>query len=378
MIATSCRASTFIIFVAQLYFSFLKHLPAMSTSVCAASPGASAEFFGMTQIDYCCPRCKGTVSSQPETYICATCDAQYPVVLGIPDFRVFPDPYIGIAEDHRKAERIAARAAHTDFRGVVEYYWSITPSEPPEMARRFTAHALAGADRGRHLLAAQPRVRVERETHTLDLGTRSGGLLLALAEGSDHAIGIDIALRWLIIARKRLEEAGRVAQLVCCCAEFLPFRESAFDLVVAENLLEHTAQQQRCIAEAHRVLKPGGVFFSTTWNRLAAAPEPHVRLWGVGWLPLGLARRYVKLRKGVNYDHVRLLSAFQLARMVRRTPFRQCTIELPAFSPAELANVSSAQRLALGLYHRIKDWPLFRGLLRIFGPVLHLVCVRAP
>jgi SAM-dependent methyltransferase len=332
----------------------------------------------MSVAEYYCPQCKGDLAAGPESYECKACARNFPVVFGIPDFRVFPDPYIGIAEDHRKAERIAARAAQTDFRGLVEYYWSITPEEPPEMARRFTAHALAGADRGRHLLTAQPRARVGRETHTLDLGTRSGGLLLALAERSDHAIGIDIAFRWLIIARKRLEEAERAAQLVCCCAEFLPFRESAFDLVVAENLLEHTAQQQQCIEEAHRVLKPGGVFFSTTWNRLAAAPEPHLRLWGVVWLPPGLARRYVKLRKGVNYDHVRLLSAFQLARMVRRTPFRQCAIELPAFSAAELANVSSAQRLALRLYHRIKDWPLFRGLLRIFGPVLHLVCVREP
>jgi ubiquinone/menaquinone biosynthesis C-methylase UbiE len=212
----------------------------------------------------------------------------------------------------------------------------------------------------------------------LDLGSRTGGLLLAAAERTDQVVGIDIAFRWLIIARKRLEEAGLPAQLVCCCAEFLPFRESAFDLVLAENLLEHAVQPQQCIEEGHRVLKPDGIFFATTWNRFAVAPEPHVRLWAVGWLPPELAKRYVKLRKGVSYDHVRLLSVFQLARMVRRTSFRRCAIVLPTFSAAELANVSPAQRLAVGFYHRIKDWPLFRGLLRIFGPVLHLVCVRAP
>lgn len=333
----------------------------------------------MDRADYCCPRCKGALSSSPDAFFCAPCDVRFPVVLGIPDFRVFPDPYIGISEDHQKAARIAERAASCDFRSLVEYYWSITPEEPPVMAKRFTLHALTARDRGHHLLDTHTAVKTklqDRHVRVLDLGTRTGGLLLAAAERADQVGGIDIAFRWLIIARKRLEEAGRSAQLVCCCAEFLPFRESTFDLVLAENLLEHTSRQEQCIEEAHRVLKPDGIFFATTWNRLALAPEPHVRLWGVGWLPRRLAKRYVKLRKGVRYDHVRLLSVFQLSRIIGRTPFRRCTISLPVFSAAELANVSSAQRLAVALYHRIKDSPLFRGLLRIFGPVLHLVCVR--
>lgn len=335
----------------------------------------------MEDVEYCCPRCKAALTSLPGAYRCSVCNAQYPVILGIPDFRVFPDPYITIVEDRRKAERIFERAAVSDFSTLVEYYWSITPDTPSEMSRRFTAQAVAAVERGRHLLDAHSTVKTklqEPDASVLDLGTRTGGVLMAAAERGQRPIGIDIALRWLIIARKRLEEPGLPAQLVCCCAEFLPFRESAFDVVLAENVLEHTAQPQQCIDEAHRVLKPSGIFFATTWNRLTIAPEPHVRLWGVGWLPLGLAKRYVKFRKGVSYDHVRLLSVFQLAGMVRRAPFRRCAILLPTFSAAELANVSSAQRLAVGLYHRIKDWSLFRGLLRIFGPVFHLVCVREP
>jgi ubiquinone/menaquinone biosynthesis C-methylase UbiE/uncharacterized protein YbaR (Trm112 family) len=330
--------------------------------------------------EYCCPQCKGALAAESERFRCTTCARSYPIVLGIPDFRVFPDPYIDIDADHRKGRRIAERARESDFRALVEYYWSITPEEPPEMARRFTVQALMAADRGRHLLDTQSTIRSQLErgsvTRVLDLGSRTGGLLLAVAERTDQVVGIDIAFRWLIIARKRLEEAGRFAQLVCCCAEWLPFRESTFDLALAENLLEHTARQQQCIEEAHRVLKPGGIFFATTWNRMALAPEPHARLWGIGWLPRALAKRYVKLRKGVSYDHVRLLSVFGLARMVRRTPFRRCAIVLPTFSPAELKSLSSAQRLAIGCYHRIKDWPLFRRLLRILAPVLHLVCVR--
>jgi len=333
----------------------------------------------MEDVEYCCPRCKAALTSATYAYTCTACNAHYPIILGIPDFRVFPDPYIDIVEDRRKAERIFERAAVSDFSALVEYYWSITPDTPPEMARRFTAQAVGAVERGRHLLDAHSVVKTklqEPDACVLDLGTRTGGLLMAAAERGQMSIGIDIAFRWLIIARKRLEDARLKARLVCCCAEFLPFRNDTFNLVVAENLLEHTARRQQCIEEAHRALKPGGVFFATTWNRLALAPEPHVRLWGVGWLPLGLAKRYVKLRKGVNYDHVRLLSAFQLARLLRRSSFQQCAIQLPTFSAVELANVSSLQQRLVSIYHCIKDWPLCRGLLRIFGPVLHLVCVR--
>jgi ubiquinone/menaquinone biosynthesis C-methylase UbiE/uncharacterized protein YbaR (Trm112 family) len=335
----------------------------------------------MEDAEYCCPRCKGTLTSATDAYTCTACKKHYPIILGIPDFRIFPDPYIDIVEDRRKAQRIFEHAAGSDFSRLVEYYWSITPDTSLEMARRFTAQAIGAIERGRHLLNAHSAVKTklqEPDARVLDLGTRSGGLLRAAAEHGRTAVGIDIALRWLIIARKRLEEAGRPAQLVCCCAEFLPFRDKTFSLIVSENLLEHTVLQRECVEEAYRVSKPGGVFFATTWNRLALAPEPHLRLWGVGWLPRKLGKLYVKLRKGMSYDHVRLLSLFELKHLIRCTPFRRCAILLPIFSAVELANVSSVQRQAIGLYHRIKDWPPFRGLLRIFGPVFHLVCVREP
>ncbi len=285
----------------------------------------------MEDVEYCCPRCKAALTSTTYGYTCAACNAHYPIILGIPDFRVFPDPYIDIVEDRRKAERIFERAANSDFSTLVEYYWSITPDTPREMARRFTAQALAAVERGRHLLNLHSAVKTKLEepkARVLDLGTRTGGLLMAAAERAQKPVGI--------------------------------------------------AQPQLCIEEAHRVLKPNGVFFATTWNRLALAPEPHVRLWGVGWLPREMGRRYIKLRKGMSYDHVRLLSIFELRRLLRSIPFQNYTIELPNFSAPELKNVSPAQRRAIKIYEWLKPWPLLRGILLIFAPVFYLICFRRP
>src|SRR5438128_1595427 len=108
----------------------------------------------MEDAEYCCPRCKAALTSATDAYTCPVCKAHYPIILGIPDFRVFPDPYISIEAGHQKGRRIAERARNSNFQALVEYYWSITPDEPPEMARRFTVQAVAAVERGHHLLDA--------------------------------------------------------------------------------------------------------------------------------------------------------------------------------------------------------------------------------
>jgi SAM-dependent methyltransferase len=45
-----------------------------------------------------------------------------------------------------------------------------------------------------------------------------------------------------------------------------PFPDSSFDLVVSVEVLEHVEEDDRFVHQAHRVLKPGGVFLMTTPN----------------------------------------------------------------------------------------------------------------
>src|SRR5918912_1036909 len=91
---------------------------------------------------FCCPRCKGPLLVEPERYRCAACARDYPVVLGIPDFRVFPDPYIDYADDHGKAQALAADCARLTFAKALERYWELTPDVPRTLVRRYVRHAL--------------------------------------------------------------------------------------------------------------------------------------------------------------------------------------------------------------------------------------------
>jgi SAM-dependent methyltransferase len=341
----------------------------------ALSDAPQPQFLG-----YCCPLCKGPLEHSPDAYACAPCGKKYPIVLGIPDFRVFPDPYITFKDDWEKAQRLMDRYPDLDFPGLIEYYWSITPNTPPDLARRYVRHALTAVQRGRRSLdsiqADCPGVRFGKDKAALEVGCGTGGFLAAASERFGPVVGIDIAFRWLIAAKKRLDELGVTAQLVCCCAEYLPFPDQQFDLEVASDVIEHTERQEDLIREAHRALRPGGVFYAATPNRLSLTPEPHVRVWGVGWLPRRWAKPYVRLVRGVPYEHIRLLSSFELRRMVCRTPFGRCRITLPTFSAEEQEGLSARERFLIRGYHKVKNWPVVHQGLLAVGPVLQLICRR--
>ncbi|WP_179862319.1 class I SAM-dependent methyltransferase [Longibacter salinarum] len=49
-----------------------------------------------------------------------------------------------------------------------------------------------------------------------------------------------------------------------CDAHDLPFQDGAFDGVVAQAVLEHVADPQRCVGEMHRVLAPNGIVHAET------------------------------------------------------------------------------------------------------------------
>jgi ubiquinone/menaquinone biosynthesis C-methylase UbiE/uncharacterized protein YbaR (Trm112 family) len=325
-------------------------------------------------LPYVCPQCKGPLTTPADAYHCPACNRRYPIIWGIPDFRLFPDPYIGIDDDHRKALRLAERYDTSDARALMEFYWSITPDTPPHLAQRYMRHDLAGEARGRALLSNLERDRCRSPfgpaDTILELGCRTGGLLAAAAQRGGKVVGIDIAFRWLVVAKKRLQQQGLAAQLACCCAQHLPFHPRQFDLVIGGNMVEHSRRQPMIFTEAHRVLKPGGLFHTVTVNRFSLAGEPHVGLWGVGFLPRRWMDRYVRRRRNVPYEHVRLVSVFELRRMMRRAGFASCRIDPPAIDPAELQGFPPPLRRALGVYNRLRRYPLVRQALLAAGPLL--------
>lgn len=99
----------------------------------------------------------------------------------------------------------------------------------------------------------------------LDIGCGAGFLANALAAQGHDVTGIDMSRGSLKVARARPQ--SRPAGYGVADAYRLPFRDACFDAVSALDFLEHVTEPERVVAEAARVLKPGGLFFFHTFNR---------------------------------------------------------------------------------------------------------------
>jgi SAM-dependent methyltransferase len=94
----------------------------------------------------------------------------------------------------------------------------------------------------------------------LDLGCRYGALTSKYVVGND-VVGVDIDKEALDTAA----ELG-IETIWADAEEPLPFDDETFDVVVAGELLEHVRDPDALVAEAHRVLRPGGTFVGSVPN----------------------------------------------------------------------------------------------------------------
>ena len=332
----------------------------------------------MLQVEeFCCPTCKGALSFQESEYACSACSKKYPVILGIPDFRVFPDPYIDFADDHKKAGHLAEQYHTLDFMGLVRLYWKMTPEVSEDRAERFIRRTAALTEKGAECLSLIESLaeteKLRGFNRVLEIGCGTGGFLVAAKRKYDHVVGADIAFRWLVVARKRLEELKMNVPLVCCCAEYLPFPGTRFDIILAEDVLEHVRSQESTLAECRRVMTKQGMLFLATPNRFSLTPEPHVRVWGVGFLPRRWMNGYVKLVKGISYENIKVLSFMELRRLLNKCLFTNHRILLPSISCEEAQYFSPVQRMQLAIYNVAKQIPVLRLILYVVGPYFNVV-----
>jgi SAM-dependent methyltransferase len=319
---------------------------------------------------FVCPRCRGDLHATPEAYSCAACTATYPIVLGIPDFRVEPDPWIDLDEDRVKARRVIAMTEGAGLAASVEAYWSMTPGTPKEFARRFIDYVLSGERRAAEWLDTMPAQAETARGPWLEIGCASGDLLAVAAQRGIPVTGVDVAMRWLVLARRRPALQGAAHRLVCANGEFLPFRDREFARIVSIGTLEHCRRVDRVIAEAARVLRPGGRAWLRTTNRYSLLREPHVNVWGVGLVPRRWADAYVRWSNGQRYLHHRPLSRRELRRDLRRAGFRDVKVQPASLLANDRARFGAAARIMAPVYEWAARTPGLRVALSVIAPQL--------
>ena len=134
------------------------------------------------------------------------------------------------------------------------------------------------------------------QARILDIGCGLGVYVRKFREFSDRVCGIDID-------PKRLVEGSKTTPgLMLSVGEHLPFRDGTFDVVVLNEVIEHVRDDRATMAEAMRILAPGGRIVIYAPNRLYPF-ETHGIYLGkrfvfgnipfINWLPNPLRNRLV-------------------------------------------------------------------------------------
>jgi SAM-dependent methyltransferase len=319
--------------------------------------------------DLVCPACLGALVDEPNGRRCAACPRSYPDVAGLRDLRLESDRYLDLEPERAKAERLCAVEPTTDVMGLSAAYYAMC-DDIADRCERFLRHIADAEARGAALAERLPSTG-----QILEVGCGTGGLLVAAARTGRTIAGVDIASRWLIAARRRLSDHGLSVPLLAASAERLPYPTDRFDAVVADSVLEHLDDPARALREWARVLRPGGRLIVWSPNRYTLTTDPHIGLWGLGWLPRRWVPAYLRLR-GREFWPPRTLSARAARHLAARAGLGAVTVDPPAISDRWARTRPALQRLAIGAYETARRFAPARGLLRALGPLWELQAIK--
>ncbi|MCK5164391.1 MAG: ArsR family transcriptional regulator [Desulfobacula sp.] len=124
-----------------------------------------------------------------------------------------------------------------------------------------------------------------------DLGCGTGELIEILSnEVLDKLIGIDYSPEMLEQARLRLSGTSN-AELRLGELEYLPMKNQEIDTAIMNMVLHHISQPEMSIAEVYRVLKPGGLFILSDFEK--HDQEKIKEIIGGSWL--GFEKEKIKI-----------------------------------------------------------------------------------
>jgi ubiquinone/menaquinone biosynthesis C-methylase UbiE len=172
------------------------------------------------------------------------------------------------------AARLAAVRA--DRAAAAERYFAARAKDWDQIRSLHIAESEVEAAIGR-ALADRPVGRL------VDVGTGTGRMIELFGAGADQALGVDRSPEMLRLARVKLAEAGLLAaELRQGDMYSLPLTSGSADTVIIHQVLHYAQQPAAAVAEAARLLAPGGrlliVDFAPHEREDLRSGDAHLRL----------------------------------------------------------------------------------------------------
>lgn len=257
---------------------------------------------------------------------------------------------------------------HSSDERFFEYY--SRQSETLETRRRFTSI------RDAVLRIAQSGELAPHPLDVLDVGCGAGMLPMIWAQSGHRAHGVDVNRPLLELGRRRADEAGLSVDLRVGSADALPWRDGSMDVCLALGFLEHVVSWEGCLDELLRVLRPAGVLFLSTTNKLCPVQQ-EFNLPLYSWYPSALKRRCEQLaassRPGLaNYASYPAVNWFTFYGLQSSLAARGCR-SLDRFDLVDLSDKRSAKRIIIHAVRRIRA---LRWLAHVATPYTILAAIK--
>lgn len=312
-----------------------------------------------------CPQCRGDLAATADALACAACGRAYPVVAELPDLRLGRPAWIDFGRDRDRALAVDALIRAEGLEAGIADVFRTSRGFDAAKSRFRTRQVLAGADKYDRQIDGW--LAATRTMPLLEVGVGPGQMSVALARRGIAVHGIDVSMEWLMVAKHWLRQNGIAPQLATAMAEDLPVADGSVASYVSLDVIEHVGDQARYVREMARVLAPGGRYALVTPNRFSLAPEPHVGVWGVGYLPRPLQISWVRARTGTDYTFTRLLSPGAARRLFRREAGLDPDLHFPPIAAEEIALFPPFKARLARAYNRISAWRAFRRIAPLTG-----------
>ncbi len=163
-----------------------------------------------------------------------------------------PDPHVETLEKDEVAKHFTSLSQAYNRKN---YFLAGKRAKYPDIFRRH-----------QYILEMVERLR----GRAMDVGCGSGEMLCELLARGFSVVGIDLSTGMVQASRALVAQRvpDRHAQIQVGDVEQLGFADGVFDVVIAAGVIEYLAEDDKALAEIHRVLKPGGTFIFSVHNLL--------------------------------------------------------------------------------------------------------------
>lgn len=212
--------------------------------------------------------------------------------------------------------------------------------------------------------------------NVLDVGCGAGSQSIFWTRNGHLYHGIDINEPLIELARQRAQEQCLDIRFDVGTATALPYSDASMDICLLPELLEHVADWRSCLNEAIRVLRPGGLIYISTSNKLCPIQQ-EFNLPLYSWYPRSLKRYFEKraltdrpdLANYAKYPAVNWFSFYDLRNCLEPRGFK-------CFDRFDLIDASTKGWVFILILQIIKKLPLLRLLAHIATPYTLIVAQK--